>query len=161
MTRAFLVLAALLFLPLTAPAAGPGITVQDPWVRASAPGQVNGAGYMTIVNAGDRADTLLSVSAEAAARVELHNVVTEDGVASMRPVEGVPVPAGGQAELRPGGYHVMFLKLETPFSEGAEISATLHFEHAGEVPVVFAVRPLRYHPPGATPHAGHGGGHKH
>lgn len=157
-----LALSAFLCLPVAAMAAGgTGISVQDPWVRASAPGQANGAGYLKIDNASAKADTLLSVTSDAASRIEVHNVVTEKGVARMVHVEGVPVPANGQAVLAPGGYHVMFLKLAAPFKEGADVPATLRFEHAGEVPVVFKVQPIGHNPAGA--HSGHGshGEHKH
>ncbi len=138
-------------------AAGP-ITVHEPWVRASVPGQGNGAGYLQIDNGGAQADTLLSVSSDAAERVELHNVITENGVASMRQVDGVPVPANGSAQLSPGGYHVMFLKLKAPFKQGDEVAATLRFEQAGEVPVRFTVQPPTHNPAGAHG-GGHGGGH--
>lgn len=131
------------------------VEVDDLWVRASAPGQANGAGYMEIENDAKAADRLVSVSSPAAERVELHNVVTENGVAQMRQVDGVAVPADGKARLAPGDYHVMFLKLKAPFAEGGEVPATLKFEQAGEVAVKFKVKPLG-HNPGM---AGHDHGH--
>lgn len=134
------------------------IEVEDLWVRASAPGQTNGAGYLEIENDAKTPDRLLSVSSPAAERVELHEVVTEKGVAQMREVaQGVPVPADGEVKLRPGGYHVMFLKLKAPFAEGGKIPATLRFEQAGEVQVQFDVKPIAYHPAGDPAPAGHGG----
>ena len=91
------------------------VEIDDLWVRASAPGQSNGAGYMEIDNKATAADRLLSVSSSAAERVELHTVETKDGVAKMRQVEGgIALPAGGEVKLAPGGYHVMFLKLKAP-----------------------------------------------
>lgn len=38
------------------------VEVDDLWVRASAPGQANGAGYMEIENDAKAADRLVSVS---------------------------------------------------------------------------------------------------
>ena len=100
------------------------VEIDDLWVRASAPGQSNGAGYMEIDNKATAADRLLSVSSSAAERVELHTVETKDGVAKMRQVEGgIALPAGGEVKLAPGGYHVMFLA-ESPFAEGAAVPAT-------------------------------------
>ena len=52
------------------------VEIDDLWVRASAPGQSNGAGYMEIDNKATAADRLLSVSSSAAERVELHTVET-------------------------------------------------------------------------------------
>ncbi len=127
-------------------AAGP-IELNDLWVRASVPGQINGAGYVEINNKSGQADRLVSVQSDAAARVELHTVLTENGVAKMRQVEGgVDVPAHGSARLSPGGFHVMFLQLTAPFKLGATIPVVLKFEKAGEVRVDSAVKPPTYNP---------------
>ncbi|AHV91256.1 copper chaperone PCu(A)C [Bordetella holmesii] len=121
------------------------IEVDDLWVRASAPGQENGAGYLEIENDGKMADRLVSVSSPAAQRVELHTVKNENGMARMREVEGgIVVPADGKVELRPGGYHVMFLKLKAPFAEGGSVPATLTFEKAGEVNVNFKIKAVSH-----------------
>ena len=123
------------------------VEIDDPWARATAPGQANGAGYMEIDNDAKTPDRLLSVSSDAAERVELHTVQTENGVARMRHLpDGVPVPAGGEVKLAPGGYHVMFMKLKQPFVEGAEVPVTLKFENAGEVAVKLKVKPIGHNP---------------
>ena len=121
------------------------VEIDDLWVRASAPGQSNGAGYMEIDNKATAADRLLSVSSSAAERVELHTVETKDGVAKMRQVEGgIALPAGGEVSW-PGGYHVMFLA-ESPFAEGAAVPATLKFERPARSP-----SSSRSSPPRTTP----------
>jgi len=133
------------------------VEVDDLWVRATAPGQANGAGYMEIDNDAKAPDRLVSVTSDAAERVELHTVQTENGVARMRHLpDGVPVPADGDVKLAPGGYHVMFMKLKQPFAEGADVPATLKFEKAGEVAVKFKVKPIGHHPD-----MGHGMNMKH
>ncbi|MCD0503588.1 copper chaperone PCu(A)C [Bordetella petrii] len=133
------------------------VEIDDVWVRASAPGQANGAGYMDIDNDAKAADRLVSVTSDAAERVELHAVQNENGVARMRHLpDGVPVPADGEVKLAPGGYHVMFMKLKQPFTEGAEVPATLKFQNAGEVAVKFKVMPIGHNPGGGhTMHMKH------
>ena len=142
-----------------------GLEFNDLWVRASVPGQVNGAGYLQITNKTTHPDRLLSVESDAATRIELHNVITENGVAQMRQVQGIDLPAGGVARLAPGGYHVMFLQLTAPFKQDGQIPVVLKFEKAGEVRENFTVKPPTYNPSGQAAgddqsHA-HGAGMKH
>lgn len=131
------------------------LDIQDVWVRASAPGQLNGAGYMLIENDAATGDRLLSVSSDVADRVELHTIETENGVARMRHVpDGLEIPADGELSLAPGGYHIMFMGLKQPFSENSEVAATLKFEKAGDVPVNFHVKKAGHRASGD--HGSHG-----
>ena len=120
------------------------IEIDDPWVRATVPGQPNGAGYMEIENDGNRDDRLVEVRSPAAERVEIHSVDNTGGVARMRKVDGLDITADGSAKLSPGGFYIMFLKLKAPFKEGGRVPATLRFEHAGDIQVQFEVKPAAY-----------------
>lgn len=57
------------------------------------------------------------------------------GGMTMRPVEGIDLPAGQQVQLEPGGYHVMLLDLAAPLAAGSTYQLTLQFEHGGTVKV--------------------------
>lgn len=129
------------------------LTLSGPWVRASVPGQVNGAGYVKIDSKAAQADRLVSATTSGVNRVELHTIITENGVAKMRQVPGIEVPAGKGVQLMPGGYHIMFLGLQQPFKAGAIVPVTLKFEKAGEIKVDFEIKPAT-HNPGAM--SGHG-----
>jgi len=135
--------------------AGP-LEINDLWVRGSVPGQTNGAGYMQINNPTGVNDRLLSAQSEASTRLELHTVLTENGVAKMRRVTGIDIPAKGSAKLAPGGFHMMFLQLTWPFKQGEVVPVVLKFEKAGEVRVNFTVKPSTYNP-GSSGEHGHGG----
>ena len=128
------------------------LTLSDAWVRSSVPGQVNGAGYVKIQNKGTQADRLLSATSAAANTVELHTVITENGVAKMREINGLDVPADKTITMAPGGYHVMFLQIKEPFKEGSVIPVTLKFEKAGEVKVDFVAKPAAYNPTNTSGH---------
>lgn len=137
------------------------ISIAHPWSRQTAPGQTVGGGFLVITNAGGKEDRLISATSPAAAEVQLHTMSMDGGVMRMRQVtDGLPVPAHGKLELKPGGFHVMFIGLKAPFTLGAKIPATLTFKRAGKVKVAFAVEPVTYTGPAATPamehsHAGH------
>jgi copper(I)-binding protein len=59
---------------------------------------------------------------------------------AMHAIEGIDVPAGGEAVLKPGGYHIMLINLAREPREGESISVTLVFAQAGELEVLFQVR---------------------
>lgn len=142
--KAIRILAAALlaFSAATAFAQAGSLKVERPFARATAPGAAVGGGYATIVNTGSAADRLVSASSPAAARMELHEMKMENNVMKMREVKGLDVPAGGKLELKPGGYHLMFMELKQPLKEGAKVPVTLKFEKAGEVKVELDVQGL-------------------
>lgn len=131
------------------------LTLKTPWIRASVPGQVNGAGYVQIDNKATQADRLISATTSGVNRVELHTIITENGVAKMREVPGIDVPASGVVKLMPGGFHIMFLGLSAPFKADTTIPVTLKFEKAGEVKVNFEIKPPTYNPGAMSGHGSH------
>jgi periplasmic copper chaperone A len=110
------------------------ITIGHPYARATAAGQPTGGGFMKFVNGGAN-DKLLSVSAEVSKAVELHEMKMEGDVMKMRQVEGIELQAGKTVELKPGGYHLMFIGLKAPLKAGDKFPVKLKFEKAGEVTV--------------------------
>ncbi len=115
------------------------LTIDTPWSRATS-AQAGGA-FMMIHNGGHHGDRLIGAESDLAGRVQVHMTIMEDGVMRMRHAEdGVEVPAGGMAELKPGGFHVMLMGLKQPLEEGASFPVTLIFERAGEVTVEVQVR---------------------
>lgn len=142
--RRFTVVAATLFL-FASNAAGHEFLAGDliithPWARATAAATVPGVGYLVIENTGAEDDRLLGAGSSAAAGVELHRTVIEDGIARMRPApDGLALPAGAVVELAPGGHHFMLMGLAAPLAAGTRVPLTLRFERAGEVAVELAV----------------------
>lgn len=110
------------------------ITIGHPYARATAAGQPTGGGFMKLVNGGGN-DKLLSVSAEVSKSVEIHEMKMEGDVMKMRQVDGLELKAGQTVELKPGGYHVMFIGLKAPLKAGDSFPVKLKFEKAGEVTV--------------------------
>ena len=118
------------------------LRIAEPWARAMLPGQPTGGAYMTIRNEGQEPDRLVGVTSTAAGKVEIHTMEMKGDVMEMRPVEGgLEIPAGGSVSLEPGGFHLMFFDVKTPFAEGAEVPVTLEFEKAGKVELSLPVLP--------------------
>lgn len=131
------------------------LEIVHPWSRATPGGAKVAAGYVLIKNDGAQPDRLVSATGEIAGRTEIHEMAVDaSGVMTMRPLaDGIEIPAGGEAELKPGGFHIMFLDLKRGVKEGERFKGTLTFETAGAVEVEFAVEALG----GTSEHDGHGG----
>jgi periplasmic copper chaperone A len=135
-------LAALSLTLLASPAIADGVVLDHPWSRATPPGAQVGAGYMTIKTTGNAADRLVSATSDIADKVEIHEMSMTDGVMKMRQIQGLDIPAGKPVELKPGGYHIMFIGLKQPLKVGDTFKGALIFEKAGKTPVEFKVEPM-------------------
>ena len=117
------------------------LAITSGWARATLPGQKTAGAYLTITNNGKGADRLIGAASPAADKVEVHTMEIIKDVMTMRPVEGgLEIPAGGSVELKPGGYHIMFMGVSEPLAEGASVKVTLKFETAGDVELAVPVR---------------------
>ncbi|WP_413701047.1 copper chaperone PCu(A)C [Psychromonas sp. KJ10-10] len=109
------------------------LNIEDAYVRATPPHTQNSAAFMLINNSSDEPLTLISASSDIADRVELHSHIMSDGMMKMRQVESITVDAKGSTELRPGSFHVMFLGLKSPLTEGDSVNLKLHFSNGDEI----------------------------
>ena len=132
------------------------IEVSTPWARASAGRAGAGAAYFEIRTHGSKPDRLMSAKTGVSRKAEFHTHLMKDNIMRMVHIEGVDVPAGGHATLKPGGHHVMLMGLKNPLMKGHSFPLSLTFEKAGTVTVdVVVMGPGSRGPkPGAT-------GHKH
>ena len=96
------------------------------------------AGYMTIVNMGEKPDKLLNIEVDFAV-AELHHSEINNGIISMNKVDFIEIPAQIAKSLKPGGYHVMFSKFNIELIDESELIGVLNFELAGKIKVVFEV----------------------
>jgi copper(I)-binding protein len=131
------------------------LEIKHPWSRATPKGAAVASGYLTIINRGTVADTLVGGSSAAAGKLEIHEMKMEQGVMKMRPLpQGLEIKPGATVELKPGSYHLMFMQLKAPFEQGKNVKGTLVFEKAGTVEIEYAVEAIGGSPAG---HGGHGG----
>jgi len=113
------------------------VMVKEAFARASAvPTAKAGTVYMTFTNNSSKADHLLSVTTAASDSAQVHESVEKDGIATMKPVEALEIPAGGTVDLKPGSLHIMLTGLRTPLKKGDMIMLELKFEKAGTVEVM-------------------------
>ena len=137
-------------------ASADAITVVDPYVRLTPPGQTTSAAFLVLKNGGSADVRLVRAESPAAKTVELHSHKHEDGVMKMRPVKEIEVKAQGEAALQPGGYHVMLIGINKPLKEGDKVPLTLGFEDGSKKQVEAPVRRIT-----AAPAAPMGDMHQH
>ena len=115
---------------------------------------VAGGFYLTIVNRGVAADTLVGVTSPAAGRIEMHSSVMSAGVMSMPKLDRLAIPAGGQAAFAPGASHLMLMGLKTTLKPGDQVPATLAFASGARLKVAFTVS-AGMGPPAPMDHMNH------
>lgn len=120
------------------PAEGPvragDLEIAAPWMREPPPGANVAAGYLSIRNTGEEADTLKGVAVSFARRSEIHEMAMSGGTMMMRPLpDGLVIAPGDTVTLQPGGLHLMFMGLTERPGEGETVRVTLTFDRAGEV----------------------------
>lgn len=119
------------------------LRIQQPWARATPKGAPTGGGYMTIRNAGSKADRLLGGKTAAAARLEIHKMSMSGGIMRMRQLpDGVELPPGAAVEFKPGAIHLMLVQLTAPLKHGDRVPVTLTFERAGSIELELDVQPI-------------------
>ena len=119
------------------------LVIETPYSRSTPPMAPVGGGFMKIINNGSEADTLISGSTTFSKAFEIHEMSMNDGIMKMAELEnGLTIPAGETVELKPGGYHLMFITLSEQLKPDERRKATLKFEKAGEVEVEFIVRDI-------------------
>ena len=109
------------------------LRITNVWARPAFRG-ANSAVYLNLQNHGAHAESFLGATTEFATAVEIHQVTMEEDLMLMRPVlSGVEIPAEGNVEFVPGGYHLMLIDLQSDLSEDDYFPLVLQFEKSGQV----------------------------
>lgn len=116
------------------------IKVEKAWIRESS--GPNAALFMTLTNLSGAPQALRRADLEVCAYAELHTHKEEKGVFKMRQVDVIEIPPQGHQELKPGGYHVMLMKLHVPLRAGEQIPVILHFREGESLQVTVPVRAM-------------------
>lgn len=110
-------------------------TVDDATYRAPLTDGGLGAAYFSITSS--TADRITGVSSPQAERVEIHNSVSKDGLATMEKVEFVELPAGQTVAFAPRGLHLMVFSPQ-PLAPGATFPIQIAFQSGRHETFFFA-----------------------
>ena len=137
MLRALFVIA--LTLAASASGASDDLIISDAWVRETPPGKMMTAGYASIENLSKDVITITGVSAEVAGHTSLHETRIERDRSTMRPVAQLLIKAGERVSLKPGGLHIMLMKLSESLTDGQSIDICLELENNDSLCSAFSV----------------------
>lgn len=138
-----LLLPILVFPLLVCADAATEIEIHNPYARATPPGMTNSAIFLTLKNSGDSSYSITSASADVSEIVELHEHVKKEGMMQMRQIPEITVAAGGVTVLKPGGLHIMLIKLKQALTPGTEVSLMLKFSDNSTASIKAPVRKLQ------------------
>lgn len=122
-------------------------TEDDELTGADVPSTVAGEAQLhESTSGGATGDTMADDMSDMSAGGDMPGDMSDDtmgdmgGEMSMQQVRSIPVTAGEETLLEPGGYHVMLLGLAEPLVDGATFDLVLDFDRAGEITVTVEVR---------------------
>jgi copper(I)-binding protein len=131
------------------------LVITQAWSRATPNGAKIAGGYLTIENKGSASDRLVGSSSDVAGKVEAHEMVMNNGVMKMRPLDkGLTIEPSKTVKLAPGGHHLMLMDLKDPLKQGDKVPVTLEFEKAGKVTLSMAVQGVGAQGPSAADSSG-------
>ncbi|MBU24469.1 MAG: hypothetical protein CMD99_00355 [Gammaproteobacteria bacterium] len=119
-----------------------GITLSNFQARASVGSTKNSGIYGEIRSM--EADRLISISSSLAAVAELHEHINDNGVMRMREVEdGLAINPGQPMSMKPGGFHIMLVRLHKRLIAGKFIDLTLEFESGKILDISVPIVPIK------------------
>lgn len=119
-------LAGMLLLTSCAGERTPAASVQDAWVRLPAAPGLPAAGYFA-ADLSSREDAIVAISSPSAQRVEMHEVVSRDGVSRMVPLERAARGSLQSLRFEPAGKHLMIHGLDPALTPDGTIELAFRF----------------------------------
>lgn len=100
----------------------PPLIANDVVITRPMPGMNMSAAYLSLTNSSERTIQISRVTSDQFESVQLHETRIEDGVARMRAIPVLEIPAGATVTLKRGGKHLMLMR-----PTGASETVSLEF----------------------------------
>ena len=125
------------------------VRFEQAYARATPPHAINSAVFVDITNPSNQEKHIVAASTPAAGKVELHEVVKEDGMMKMRQISQINLPAKSTTHLKPGGLHIMLFDLTKPLREGESIAVSVYFDDGQQqifvAPIKNVITGMKHH----------------
>lgn len=118
------------------------LDVSGCWVR-SLPLPAPSAGYFLVKNLGASGVKLLAASSPSYGMVMLHQTTDHDGLSKMSMAEAIDIPANGELQFKPGGYHAMLEKPTSTIEIGSTVTMNFLFDNGQKAVAQCEVKPAK------------------
>ncbi len=98
------------------------------------------AGYMSIYNPGSQNISILSISSDKFASVQVHQTIEQDGIMRMEQVPALLIGPGTRLDLEPGGIHLMMMQPLQPTLPGDRIEIRIKLDDGSEQNLIMTVK---------------------
>lgn len=116
------------------------LAVTEAWARLPVVAGRPATAYF-VIRGGPAPARLTGVTSSGTARIELHEGGMSGNMASMRPMDGIDVPARGSVSFAPGGNHAMIFGLDPKVAPGTVLPLTFRFADGRGIDVEARVLP--------------------
>lgn len=122
------------------------VTVSGCWIR-SMPSPAPSGGYFVMSNSGSKPVQLQSASSADYGMIMLHQTTQKDGMSRMSATHNIAIPAAGQLEFKPGGYHAMLEKPAKEHAVGSKVVMNFLFDNGEKASAECEVKPANTRTP--------------
>ena len=129
----------LIFIFITSPSTASsikfnGLVLSNFWIKETIGNHKITSGYLTIENKNNFDERLETVTSEISEKTQLHNMIVKNDIMKMENLNnGIVIRAKSKLILKPGSYHIMFMKLRKPLKITKKYKVILNFKNAGSV----------------------------
>ena len=117
-----------------------GIEIKDAWIAEAPPVSTVNAAYMKIVNTTHTDIRIVSIACENYSSAEFHRTVHTNGMAQMRHLDELEIPAGSTLAFEPGDYHVMLFNPVHALHSGDASQCTLKLDDGRSLAIKLDVK---------------------
>ena len=133
-----------------------GFNFSNFWIKEVVANNKSTSGYFTIENTNDQDERLIFMSSNFSEKTELHNMIVENDIMKMKHLsEGVIIKAKSKLILKPGGYHLMFIKLNEDLQLKKKYDVYFRFKSGKTIVLSMPVQNKASNPKQKTHHQHH------
>ena len=117
-----------------------GLIISNLWIKEPIGNHSMTSGYFKIKNTNAYDERLIAITSNIAKKSEIHEMIVDNDIMKMNVLnDGLKIPANSIVHLKPGSYHVMFMKLYKKLKIMSTHKINLNFEKAGQLNIDFPV----------------------